>query len=316
MKRTLRSELSANPRLLVFGEDVGMKGGVHGATVDLQRDYGEARVFDTSLSEEGIIGRSLGLAYAGLVPVPEIQFRKYLDPAMEHINDCGTIRWRTNNSFAAPMIVRIPVGYSKRTGDPWHSVSGEAVFAHTIGWRVAFPSNARDASGLLRTALRGNDPVFFLEHRNLLDTPSGRAPYPGDSYVIDFGKAACVREGARATVLTWGEIAYRSMAAIDQLGGDSELLDLRTIVPWDEEMVLESVRKTSRCLIVHEDGITAGFGAEISARITQECFAHLDAPVRRCAVRDIPVPYNKSLMAAVVPTTETVTQEIRTVLSW
>ncbi|MFM8472906.1 MAG: transketolase C-terminal domain-containing protein [Candidatus Kapaibacterium sp.] len=316
VKRTLRSELSANPRLLVFGEDVGMKGGVHGATVDLQRDYGEARVFDTSLSEEGIIGRSLGLAYAGLVPVPEIQFRKYLDPAMEHINDCGTIRWRTNNSFAAPMIVRIPVGYSKRTGDPWHSVSGEAVFAHTIGWRVAFPSNARDASGLLRTALRGNDPVFFLEHRNLLDTPSGRAPYPGDSYVIDFGKAACVREGSRATVVTWGDMVYRSMEAIDLLGGDIELIDLRTIVPWDEEMVLESVRKTSRCLIVHEDGITAGFGAEISARITQECFAHLDAPVRRCAVRDIPVPYNKSLMAAVVPTTETVTQEIRTVLSW
>ncbi len=316
VKRTLRSELTANPRLLVFGEDVGVKGGVHGATVDLQRDYGEARVFDTSLSEEGIIGRSLGLAYAGLVPVPEIQFRKYLDPAMEHINDCGTIRWRTNNSFAAPMIVRIPVGYSKRTGDPWHSVSGEAIFAHTMGWRVAFPSNARDASGLLRTALRGNDPTFFLEHRNLLDTPSGRAPYPGDTYTLEFGKASRIREGSRATIVTWGDMVYRSMEAIDQLGGDIDLIDLRTIVPWDEDMVMESVRKTSRCLIVHEDCITAGFGAEISARITQECFADLDAPVRRCAVRDVPVPYNKILMAAVVPTTETVTSEIRDLLAW
>lgn len=316
VKRTLRSELHSNPRVLVFGEDVGVKGGVHGATVDLQTDFGEERVFDTSLSEEGIIGRSIGMAYAGLVPVPEIQFRKYLDPAMEHINDCGTIRWRTNNSFAAPMIVRIPVGYSKRTGDPWHSVSGESIFAHTIGWRVAFPSNARDAAGLLRTALRGNDPTFFLEHRNLLDTPAGRAPYPGDVYTLEFGKAARIREGSRATVVTWGDMVYRSMEAVDQLQGDIDVIDLRTIVPWDAEMVMESVRRTGRCVIVHEDCMTAGFGAEISARITDECFSYLDAPVRRCAVADVPVPYNKGLMAAVVPTTETVMTELKALLAW
>ncbi len=316
VKRTLESEMLQNPKILVFGEDVGVKGGVHGATMDLQSKFGSGRVFDTSLSEEGIIGRSIGMAYAGLVPVPEIQFRKYLDPAMEHINDCGTIRWRTNNQFAAPMVVRIPVGYSKRTGDPWHSVSGESIFAHTIGWRVAFPSNARDASGLLRSALRGNDPTFFLEHRNLLDTSSGRGLWPGDQFVVPFGKASIIKTGSKATIVTWGDMVYRSIEAIDQLGADVELIDLRTIVPWDRECVLESVRKTGRCLIVHEDGLTCGFGAEIGATVSDECFRYLDAPVKRVAVADIPVPYSKTLMAAVVPTTHDVLVALKTVLGW
>lgn len=316
VKRTVESELRSNNRLLVFGEDVGIKGGVHGATMDLQVKFGEQRVFDTSLSEEGIIGRSIGMAYAGLMPVPEIQFRKYLDPAMEPINDCGTIRWRTNNQFAAPMVVRIPVGYSKRTGDPWHSVSGEAIFAHTIGWKVAFPSNASDAAGLLRTALRGNDPVFFLEHRNLLDTPSGRSLYPGDDYVLPFGKGAVLQQGSRTTIITWGDMVYRAKEAADLCGESIEIIDLRTIIPWDEELVLESVKKTNRCLILHEDGITNGFGAEIAATITQKAFSYLDAPVQRYATADIPVPYNKILMNAVIPTPEGVAERLKQLLEW
>ncbi|MGH2545159.1 MAG: alpha-ketoacid dehydrogenase subunit alpha/beta, partial [Ardenticatenaceae bacterium] len=180
VRQTLAGEMRRNSRILLFGEDVGRKGGVHGATRDLQSEFGEERVFDTSLSEEGIIGRAAGMAIAGLLPVPEIQFRKYLDPATEQANDIGTLRWRTANRFAAPLVVRIPVGFSKRVGDPWHSVSDEAILAHKPGWRVAMPSNAEDAVGLLRTALRGNDPTFFLEHRNLLDTTEARRPYPGD----------------------------------------------------------------------------------------------------------------------------------------
>ncbi len=316
VRRTLASELARNRRVLVFGEDVGVKGGVHGATVDLQRQFGAERVFDTSLSEEGIIGRAVGMAYAGLVPVPEIQFRKYLDPAMEQFNDCGTIRWRTNNAFAAPIVVRIPVGYSKRTGDPWHSVSGEAIFAHTVGWTIAFPSNARDAAGLLRSALYANDPVVFLEHRNLLDTAPARTPYPGDDFIVPFGKAVRVLEGNRATIVTWGDMVHQSMEAVRSLGASVDVIDLRTLRPWDTDMVLDSVRKTGRCLIVHEDTITCGFGAEISATITEEAFGFLDAPVMRLAPPDVPIPYNKGLMAAIVPTPERIAQTLSRLLAF
>lgn len=316
VRRTLASELARNKRVLVFGEDVGVKGGVHGATIDLQREFGSERVFDTSLSEEGIIGRAVGMALAGLVPVPEIQFRKYLDPAMEQFTDCGTIRWRTNNAFAAPIVVRIPVGYSKRTGDPWHSVSGEAIFAHLIGWWIAFPSNARDAAGLLRAALYANDPVVFLEHRNLLDTAPARTPYPGDDFIVPFGIASCVREGTQATVITWGDMVHQTLDAVHNLGASVEVLDLRTLRPWDKERVLESVCRTGRCLIVHEDTITCGFGAEISATITAEVFEFLDAPVMRLAPPDVPVPYNKTLMHAIVPTPERIRQALEALLAY
>lgn len=316
VKRTLDNELRVNERIIVFGEDVGVKGGVHGATVDLQVKHGPDRVFDTSLSEEGIIGRAVGMAMAGLVPVPEIQFRKYLDPATEQINDAGTIRWRTNGDFAAPMVVRIPVGFSKRTGDPWHSVSGESVFAHTVGWRVAMPSNAQDAVGLLRTALRGNDPTFFLEHRAIQDTAPGRGVYPGDDFLVPFGVASIVRPGTKATVITWGEMVHRAKSAVEQIGEDIEIIDLRTIVPWDREAVLASVRRTNRCMVLHEDTITCGFGAEIAATITSECFIHLDAPVMRIAPPDIPIPYNKGMMDAVIPTIEVVANELRALLAY
>lgn len=316
VKRTLDYELGVNPRVLVFGEDVGVKGGVHGATVDLQVKHGAQRVFDTSLSEEGIIGRAVGLAIAGLVPVPEIQFRKYLDPATEQINDCGTLRWRTNSDFAAPMVLRIPVGYSKRTGDPWHSVSGEAIFAHTIGWRVAMPSNAQDAVGLLRTALRGNDPTFFLEHRAIQDTMPGRGVYPGDEYVLPFGVANVIREGSRATVVCWGEMVHRAKGVVEAMNEDIEIIDLRTIVPWDREAVMNSVRKTSRVLVLHEDTITCGFGAEIAATIAQDCFRHLDAPVQRLATPDIPIPYNKGMMDVVIPSTSLIERTLRDLIAY
>lgn len=316
VRQTIETEMELNPRLLIFGEDVGVKGGVHGATRDLQLHFGRERVFDTSLSEEGIIGRSIGLAFAGLLPVPEIQFRKYADPAYEQLCDIGTIRWRTTNHFAAPMVVRIPVGHGKTTGDPWHSVTGEAIYAHTPGWRIAYPSNAEDAVGLLRSALRGNDPTFFLEHRALLDTAAGRRPYPGDDYCLPFGLAAHLGEGDELTVISWGETVHRCLAASQDFPGQVSVFDLRTIIPWDKEQVLDNVQKTGKVLIVHEDTFTAGFGAEISAVIAGEAFTDLDAPIKRLATPDIPIPYNLSLMETVIPSIEKIKFQINELLTY
>jgi 2-oxoisovalerate dehydrogenase E1 component len=300
VRRTLERELEVNPRLVIFGEDVGRKGGVHAATLGLQEKFGAARVFDTSLSEEGIIGRAVGMAAAGLMPVPEIQFRKYADPAAEQLNDCGTMRWRTANRFAAPMVVRIPGGFFK-CGDPWHSQSNEVQWVHAIGWRLAMPSNAEDAVGLLRSALRGNDPTIFFEHRSLLDGSSARRAYPGDDFMIEFGRARLVATGAALTVVTWGAMVERCQLALERAGISADLIDLRTLVPWDRSAVLESVRKTHRCLIVHEDTLTAGFGAEIAAVLAKEAFFSLDAPVERLAMPDVPSPHSPVLLDAVLP---------------
>jgi 2-oxoisovalerate dehydrogenase E1 component len=307
IRRTLDHDLSINPRVLVFGEDVGPKGGVHAVTLGLQEKFGTSRVFDTSLSEEGIIGRAVGLAIAGLMPVPEIQFRKYADPAAEQLNDCGTMRWRTNNRFAAPMVVRMPIGFFK-CGDPWHSQTNEVQFVHAPGWKVAVPSNAEDAVGLLRTSLRGNDPVIFFEHRAMLDATSARRPYPGDDFVLPFGKARAVREGSDLTIVTWGAMVERCELAAD--GASVEILDLRTLMPWDREAVLASVKRTRRCLIVHEDLISAGFGAEIAAVVAQECFLDLDAPVSRLAMPDIPSPHNPALMEWALPSVDGIAAKI------
>jgi 2-oxoisovalerate dehydrogenase E1 component len=249
IRRTLEHELAINPRVVVFGEDVGRKGGVHAATLGLQEKFGTARVFDTSLSEEGIIGRAVGMAIAGLMPVPEIQFRKYAEPAMEQLNDCGSMRWRTANRFAAPMVVRMPGGFFK-CGDPWHSQCNEVQFAHAVGWRLAMPSNAEDAVGLLRSALRGNDPTIFFEHRAMLDGSWARRPYPGDDFVLPFGVARTVRAGEEVTIVTWGAMVERCEEAARLSQVDAEVIDLRTLVPWDREAVLASVRKTRRCVIV------------------------------------------------------------------
>jgi 2-oxoisovalerate dehydrogenase E1 component len=315
IRRTLDAELTANPKLVVFGEDVGRKGGVHAATLGLQDKHGKGRVFDTSLSEEGIIGRAVGMAAAGLMPVPEIQFRKYADPAEEQLNDCGTIRWRTANRFAAPMVVRIPGGFFK-VGDPWHSQSNEVKWLHSIGWQLAMPSNAQDAVGLLRTAMRDNNPTIFFEHRSMLDDAWARRPYPGDEYAIPFGSASTVSEGDKLSVVTWGAMVPRCEKAASDLGGDIEVIDLRTLSPWDKDTVINSVKRTHRCLIVHEDNITAGFGAEIAAYLTENIFFDLDAPPRRLAMPDVPSPHNPLLMDAVVPNVERITSAMKDLLEF
>lgn len=314
IRRTLASELAANPRVLVFGEDVGVKGGVHGATLDLQRQFSRERVFDTSLSEVGILGRAEGMALAGLRPVPEIQFRKYADPAYDTLVDIGLVRWRSAGKFAAPVVVRMPLGVGRKTGDPWHSFSAEAVYAHTLGWRIAFPSNAADAVGLLRAALRGEDPVIFLEHRALLDSPEARRPYPGDDFVLPFGVAERLLAGDRVTVVTWGAMVYRCLAAAQAFPAQVDLWDLRTLSPWDREAVVASVKKTGRLLVVHEDTLTAGFGAEIVACVVEEAFSYLDAPPMRVASQDCPVPYDAGLTDAVVPTAGQIRQELTRLL--
>jgi 2-oxoisovalerate dehydrogenase E1 component len=307
IRRTLDHELSINPRVLLFGEDIGPKGGVHAVTLGLQEKHGAARVFDTSLNEEGIVGRAVGMALAGLMPVPEIQFRKYAEPATEQINDCGTMRWRTHNRFAAPMVLRIPGGFFK-CGDPWHSQTNEVQFVHNPGWLVAVPSNAEDAVGLLRSGLRGNDPVVFFEHRAMLDDSWARRPYPGDGYVLPFGRAKKVREGDDITIVTWGAMVPRCEEAATDFSAD--VIDLRTLVPWDRETVLESVRRTRRCLIVHEDLRTGGFGAEIAAVVADEAFLDLDAPVARVTMPDIPSPHNPVLLNWAVPSAEVIRARI------
>ena len=314
VRRTLDHELSVNPRVLIFGEDVGKKGGVHAVTLGLQEKFGPGRVFDTSLSEEGIIGRAVGMAAAGLMPVPEIQFRKYADPAAEQLNDCGTMRWRTANRFAAPMVVRIPGGFFK-CGDPWHSQSNEVEWLHGLGWRVAMPSNAEDAVGLLRSALRGNDPTIYFEHRSLLDGSWARRSYPGDDFVIPFGRAALLQQGTSATIVTWGAMVERCERAIERSGISADLLDLRTLSPWDRDATLESVRKTHRCLIVHEDTLTAGFGAEIAAILAKEAFFDLDAPIERLAMPDVPSPHSPVLLDAVLPSVDTIANSLTTLVA-
>ena len=315
VRRTLRRELEVNPKLVIFGEDVGRKGGVHLVTEGLQKQFGDRRVFDTSLSEEGIIGRAVGMAVAGLMPVAEIQFRKYADPATEQLNNCGTMRWRTANQFAAPIVVRMPGGFGKDVGDPWHSLSAEVVFAHALGWQVAYPSNAADAVGLLRAAMRSRNPTIFFEHRALLMTSDGSARYPGDDYVLPMGRAAVLREGSDVTLVTWGALVHRALEAAARFGDRVELIDLRTIAPWDRKVVLRSVQKTGRALVVHEDTLTAGFGAEIAATLAKEAFWFLDAPVDRLAVEDVPMPYHPILLDAVLPSVDGISGRIETLLT-
>ncbi len=308
IRKTLEHEVRVNPRVLLFGEDVGPRGGVHRATVGLQKEFGEARVFDTSLNEEAILGRAMGLAWAGLLPVPEIQFRKYADPAQNELDDIGTTRWRTANKFANPMVVRMPAGFLVKQfgalGDPWHSPTNEAPYAHMVGWRVAFPSNAQDAVGLLRTALRGDDPTIFLEHRGLLDTPNARRPYPGDDFCVPFGVATRVTDGDELTVVTWGECVYRCLDAAQLFSGRVEILDLRTIAPWDRDAVLASVKRTGKAMVVHEDLTTGGFAGEIIAVIASQAFMDLDAPIERVCTADTPIPFNTALLDVILPSVE------------
>jgi 2-oxoisovalerate dehydrogenase E1 component len=315
INKTLEIEMRQNERMLIFGQDVGLKGGVHGVTANLQKEFGAQRVCDTSLSEEGIVGRAVGLALCGLLPCPEIQFRKYADAAMEQIRNVGTMRWRTFNKFAAPMVLRMAVG-ATGTEDHWHNLCDESIFAHMVGWKIVFPSNASDAVGLLRTALRGNDPVIFLEHRALLNSSNARRDYPGDSFALPIGEANIVKEGSDLTIISWGAMLEKCLTAAANSRYSLEIIDLRTVVPWDQEKICKSVNKTGRCLIVHEDNLTCGIGAEISAVLCEKEMFSLHAPILRVAVPDIPIPYRCSLMEEVLPSVVTISSKIEEVMSY